>query len=150
MSFLDKYDVFKMKQDADRLLLSHHAVSITLEWRLKVNNGTYDKIYHQYDGGTEVTKRLENIKAEKVIVTPIHIERFNFGVAKVGDVIFRFSRDLELDDKANLVIINSELKFYPLIFDAESEELINVAIGNSQLFQSLLCSRNSQAGGLNN
>ena len=141
MSYLSKFDIRKMKNDADHLLLSSHAVTVTLQWYLRNEGGTYDSIYRQNDGGSDVVKQLKGVKAEKVVIRPTDLQKFDFGIVKAGDVIYRFQRDFDFSDKHDLIILCDDIKYYPVVFDPAQEELLQVAIGNCQLYQSIFTSR---------
>ena len=81
-----------------------------------------------------------DVKAEKIVITPVNIDLLEFGAIRVGDVVFRFQRDLDLKKK-ELVVIHNEVTFYPILFSPDQQELPITPIGDSHLFQTLACSR---------
>ena len=140
MSFLTKIGKHKIEKDADRFLLSAQTVTVNVSWSIGNTSGTYDDVFKQYDGGEDQRAYLRNIKAEKIVVTPVTFERLDFSVIKVGDVIFRFQRDIDFKF-TDLVVQHKDINYYPLIFTPDQQELLVTVLGESQLFQSIICSK---------
>ncbi len=140
MNFLSKLGKFKILRDETRFLQSENAATVTVSWKAGNVGGTFNPLFKQFDGGTEDRTVLAGLKAEKIVVTPTTISELDFGIIKVGDVIFRFHHTLDLN-KPELKITHNSVDYFPITFSPQQQEVLAVAIGDDQVFQTLVCSR---------
>ena len=129
MGFLTKLNIHKMKKDADNFLYSAQPATVTLRWLEATHGENYDELFKQRVSGDLIEQTLEDVKAEKIVITPVNIDLLEFGAIRVGDVVFRFQRDLDLK-KRELVVIHNQVTFYPILFLPDQQELPITPIGD--------------------
>jgi|GEM_PF-6106127 len=137
MRFLTPLQQQKLVKDAERLLLSPLAVTVTLQWTAQ-QVGQFDTLFHQYDGVP--IKNTLDVQAHKTILTEPMLKRLGFGTVKVGDVVFRFSRSTDLV-KTDLVIIHNAVTYYPVLLNPTEQELLESVVGEVGLFKAVLGSK---------
>ena len=137
MGFLTKKDILNIQRDARKFMVSEQAATVSLVWTSS-QPGNYDPLFHQYDSAPR-KDRLDGVKAEKVILSAPLIKRLGFATAKVGETLFRFLPEVELE-KPDLEIHHNGIVFYPVLLNPTEQEILDMVLGDYGVFKGIVCS----------
>ena len=135
MGFLTKKDILQIQRDARKFMASEQAATVSLVWASS-QPGNYDPLFHQYDSAPR-KNRLDGVKAEKVILTATMIKRLGFATIKVGETLFRFLPEVELE-KPDLEIHHNGVIYYPLLLNLQEQDILDMMLGVGALFKCIL------------
>ena len=135
MGFLTKKDVLKIQRDARKFMVSEQTATVSLVWSSS-QPGNYDPLFHQYDS-TPRKDRLDGVKAEKVIVTAPMIKRLGFATVKVGETLFRFLPEIELE-KPDLEIHHNGIIYYPMLLNIQEQDILDTTLGDYGILKNIV------------
>lgn len=120
---------------ADEVMASSAAVVVTLNWTV-TTGGTEDR-YGVNTGGTTTDETLADVRCLQSIVRPESVRMLEVGEFKVGDSIFYFDRDQDLEGKDELTIVDPLGNSWRPITDPPlaMREYVRTAILDTSVFQ---------------
>lgn len=101
---LTRSEIEELQKEFKDIINSSIGASVVAKW-IEHTDKVWDDDYNQYVPGTgsDTEGKLE-LRALATEVTPHNVERLNVGNIDVGDLIFKFPHDTELNDHDGLVI----------------------------------------------